>query len=206
MKSRIVLIGAVMLAGVALAQGIKQISLTLAGQNLKLDSVVVQGKTYISLDQLKKQFQTAPAGGANQVAASEGCLNELLFNGVWRFRVQDVTYSEEEKAWMVRVELRNGTKNTIYAVGNGSDTGGQDLSLALASGNTLNISDGRVYDVQTALLYKNLAPGAGAVATLIFYADTQEDKPAKFLWSMKAQNKLSFTKDPAFRVKLDCKK
>ncbi len=193
-------------------------SLKLAGKPLKLESVTVNGKTFVSLEQLKIALPnpvassgTAPgnpaAGGANQVAAASGCIGELLFNGAWRLRVQNVTWSAEQKFWRVRVELRNGTGKVISATRNGAGGVGEDISLVMQSGNTLSVSE--AVDLQDALLFKKLAPGAGAVATVKFKADDDTDKPAKFLWAMSAKENSGgapLSKQPGLRVDLGCQK
>jgi hypothetical protein len=205
--SRVILgIGCAALLGVALAQAVKQVSVSLAGKSLKLDSVVVSGKTYVSLEQLKKALPN-PVGGANQAAGTTGCVNQMLFNGAWRFRVQKVFFSIEEKTWFITVELRNAMNRTAYAYGNGSEGIGDDVTLSMASGNTLNISNAN--EAQDTIILKNLAPGAGTVANFEFSADTDADKPTKFLWAMSAANntnKAPLSKEPAFRVDLTCTK
>jgi hypothetical protein len=205
--TRVILsIGVVAVLGLALAQAVKQVSVTLAGKALKLDSVIVGGKTYVSLEQLKKALPN-PVGGANQVAGTTGCLNQMLFNGAWRFRVQKFVYSPEKTAWVFTVELRNAMTKTAAAYDNGANGLGEDITLTMASGNTLNM--GNVNETQDKILLKNLSAGAGVVTTLEFNADSDADKPTKFLWAMSAENnnnKAPLSKDPAFRIDLTCAK
>jgi hypothetical protein len=205
---RVLIFGAALLLGMALAQGIKQISVQLAGKTIKVDSVVVGGKTYVSLEQLRKALP-APTGGANQVAATSGCLNEQLFNGAWRFRVTKLEYSPSEAGWTVTVELRNGMNRVAYAYNNGANGLAEDLFLILENGNTLQLASGAANAVQDSLILKNLAPGATATAKLFFGADADTPKATKFLWAMSNENNTSkapLSKDPAFRVDLTCKK
>ena len=139
--ARVILaVGAAVLLGVALAQSIKQISVVLAGKSLKLDSVVVQGKTFVSLEQLKKALPApVAAGGANQVQAATGCLGEQLFNGAWRFRVTKLEFSAADGGWAVTVELRNGMNRVASANGNGASGVAEDLFLILENGNSLQL-------------------------------------------------------------------
>ncbi len=211
--SRVILgLGCAALLGVALAQAIKQVSVTLAGKPLKLDSVVVQGRTYVSLEQLKKALSNPAAqaaGGANQAAGTTGCINQMLFNGAWRFRVQKVFFSIEEKTWFITVELRNAMNRSAKAYGSGSSGLGEDITLTMASGNTLNMGNSAMLEAQDKIILKDLAPGAGVVADFQFSADSDTDKPTKFLWAMTAANntdKAPLSKDPAFRVDLTCTK
>jgi hypothetical protein len=203
-------IGAALVLGVAVAQGVKQLSVSLAGKTLKLDSVVVGGKTYVSLEQLRKALpSTAAAGGATQVAAVNGCIGELLFNGAWRFRVQKLEWNASEGAWQIALEIRNGMTKIAMPVRSGANFGGQDMSLIQASGNTLNVGTNQGNTLDNTLLYKQLAPGAGVVTNVLFYTDSDADKPTKFLWAMSAasnQDRAPISKDPAFRVDLTCQK
>ena len=205
--STILALSAVTLLGAALAQSVKQLSVTLAGKSLRLESVVVGGKTYVSLEQLKVALPNPAAGGANQVAAASGCIGELLFNGAWRLKVQNVAWSADQKFWLVRVELRNGTSKAVSVTGNGAAGVGEDISLVMQSGNTLGVSE--AVTLQDALLFKTLAPGASAVATIKFKADDDADKPAKFLWAMSARQNSGnapLSKQPGLRVDLTCQK
>ena len=207
--SRVLLgLGCMALLGAALAQGIKQISVSLAGKNLKLDSVVLKGKTFVSLEQLQKALPN-PVGGANQVAASTGCINQMLFNGAWRFRVQKVFFSLEEKKWLITVELRNAMNKTAHAYNSGASGLGEDITLITSSGNTLNLGNSAMLEAQDKLILKDLAPGAGVVMNLEFGAEGGADKATKLLWAMGLVNnsdKAPLSKDPAFRVDLTCAK
>jgi hypothetical protein len=209
MKSRVWFgIGIAALLGVAFAQSIKQISVSLAGKIVTLESVVVKGKTFVSLEQLRKAFPTA-AGGASQVAAKTGCIGELLFNGAWRFRVNSLVYSLEDKAWYLNLELRNGMNQVASVYGNGANGLGEDISLILENGDSLNLGTSASNQIQDDLLLKKLAPGATATSKVFFAADADSPKATKFLWAMSAANnydKAPLSKDPAFRVDLTCKK
>lgn len=208
-------IAATALIGVAIAQSVKQISVTLAGKPLKLESVVVSGKTFVSLEQLKIALpnpvpSSQAAGGANGVAATSGCMGEWLFNGAWRLRVQKVALNVPNttyKYWDVTVELRNGTSKTATAVDNGASGQGNDISLILQSGNTLPLAFWT--DAARTLFAKTLAPGASAVSRVQFEIEDEADKPAKFLWTMSGANnyrKAPLSKEPGFRVDLSCQK
>jgi hypothetical protein len=207
--SRVVIgLGCAALLGVAFAQSIKQISVALGDKTLKLNSVVVKGETYVSLKQLKAAFPVL-TGGANQAAGTTGCVNQMLFNGAWRFRVQKIAYNLEKTAWVLTVELRNAMTKTAHAYDSGANGLGEDITLTLASGNTLNMGNSAMLEAQDKLILKDLAAGAGVVTTLEFNADSDTDKPTKFLWAMNAgnnNNKAPLSKDPAFRIDLTCTK
>lgn len=185
--------------------GAASTSVTINGKATLLESVVVGGKTYVSLDALKKAL-AAPSGGANAVAANAGCLNELLFNGVWRFRVQSVTRNDADGSWDVKVELRNGTQKTMYSGNNGSSTGADDLFLSFTGGNNMSLGINAGNEAQDTLVYKTLPPGGASFTTLKYYTDSAADKPTKFLWNMQKVGGLPFGKEAACRVDLTCKK
>lgn len=180
-------------------------TVTINGKATVLESVVVGGKTYVSLDALKKAL-AAPTGGANAVAANAGCLNELLFNGVWRFRVQSVTRNDADGSWDVKVELRNGTQKMMYSGNNGSSTSADDLFLGFAGGNNMSLGINATNAAQDTLVYKTLPPGGVSLTTLKYYTDSAAEKPTKFIWNMQKVAGLPFGKEAAFRVDLTCKK
>ncbi|MFB9994253.1 hypothetical protein ACFFLM_20050 [Deinococcus oregonensis] len=180
-------------------------TVTINGKATILESVVVGGKTYVSLDALKKAL-AAPMGGANAVAANAGCLNKLLFSGVWRFRVQSVTRNDADGSWDVKVELRNGTQKTMYSGDNGSNTSADDLFLGFSGDNNMSLGINATNAAQDTLVYKTLPPGGASFTTLKYYTDNAADKPTKFLWKMQKVAGLPFGKEAAFRVDLTCKK
>ena len=132
-----------------------------------------------------------------------------MFNGAWRFRVQKLEWNATEGAWQLRIEIRNGMTKIASPARSGANYAGQDMSLIQASGNTLNVGVNQGNTLDNTLLYKQLAPGAGVVTNVLFYTDSDADKPTKFLWAMSAvsnQDKAPISKDPAFRVDLSCQK
>lgn len=177
-----------------------KVNLTLGGHALSLDSVQVNGQTYVSLAELKAQM--AAEGGANGLSATEGPMGHLLFNGVWRFRVTGVAWNADRTCWDVTVELRNGTQTTRSVGGNGtSDYPNLAFSVATEAGDTLRQDGGWDVPTMNALTTKALSPGAGAITTLHF-SGKQDDKPVKFIYEFHAKAGLPFSKDPSFRVDL----
>lgn len=79
-------------------------------------------------------------GGSTQVAAQSGCMNQWMFNGVWRVRVTNVAPipAGDVSGWNVSMQWANGTSMAgITPV----DTMKQDLVLALQNGDTLTATD-----------------------------------------------------------------
>ncbi|RYG35704.1 hypothetical protein EON81_11935 [bacterium] len=191
------------LAAVASAtMAFEKTKLTLAGKSLSLDSVQVKGETYVSLTQLKAQM--GAQGGANQLAGTEGVMNEWLFNGVWRFRVTKIDWNAEDEYWVASVEMRNGTNKTRHAGGQGlSDYPGQAFHLATESGDNLvvtSVSAGN--ELQDILGYKELAAGMGTKADIPFGRGKATDKPTKLILEFTALAGQGYVKDPSFRVDL----
>jgi|GEM_PF-637510 len=60
-------------------------------------------------------------GGSTQIAASQGCMNEWMSNGVWKMRVLAVTpnppgaAAKDQMGWRVKQEWVNVTHGKVYA-------------------------------------------------------------------------------------------
>jgi hypothetical protein len=204
---------------ILLAQG-PNLALVINGKAVAGKTAVLKGQTYVPVTALKAAgakvsaqggkltiaFPAAVApGGANQVAAYEGGVNEWLFNGMWRFRVSGIAPLEGERpGWKVAVELRNGTKLDNFALaGSGFDS----LTLVMADGIAL-----RPYNI-TAIADRPIGQGASVAIDLIFYDDegagrkpdklilriAPDDLTRKFL---KDQGAAYAGPDPSFRVRL----
>lgn len=219
--------------GLAVAAG-SSYSIVVNGQVSSEQAIVVSGKTYVPLSVLKSLGVNSSlkgttltlgnssanpgqstAGGTNQRASLEGCINETLFNGVWRLTVKSIepiTRSETVPGWGVTVELRNGTKVTtaVYR------TGLTSINLVLPNGNPLAFDE---YDGQ-AFTRNDLAQAAGVTTQLKFYFPSgtpAQDlpRPEKLvvqfdpaqLWEGVRKEGVAFTTpSPSFRVRLDCQK
>lgn len=226
---RVWLVAALM--GAALAQTASgTLSLTVNGRAAATRALLVNGKTYVPLDALQVAGVTAtrtggtlaltmpgaartPAtgqapGGANQVAAVEGCLGEQLFNGVLRLRVQKV--EDLGANWGVTLEVRNGTNKLVSVTGaTGLDIYGEEISLTTADGQTLTSSSAG--DAWSLAIRQKLPPGAALVARKEF-AKQGQGNPLRLVLFLDPQARgrdtsLRYTApDPSFRVRLDCQK
>lgn len=208
---------AVLALGVVLAA--TNYRLVINGKAASTPAIVVGGKTYVPLEALKAAgvgvsvsgstlSLTLPGaqgqGGANQVAALEGCVNEWLFNGIWRFRVLSLEPlpAGGRGGRKARVELRNGTTANGAAL---AGTGWQGLMLVLDDGNTLESQYVEMRD-------KPFAQGTGLVQEAVFYSDDTAKTPTKLLLlldpkKMNTSLKIRYSvADPSFRVRLDCRK
>ncbi len=218
--------------GLAVAAG-SSYSLIINGQVSKDQAIVVSGKTYVPLSALKTLGissslkgttltlensnaggapATATAGGANQRASLEGCINETLFNGIWRLTVTSTKtisrYNGQQPGYSLSLEWKNGAKVTTDAL----NTGIKSLNLALEDGTVLVTEDAQN------LTSKSLPQGAGVALELRFYAasGTSADKlskPSKFLVEIDPKVLVNTgvsaaytAPNPSFRVRLDCQK
>jgi hypothetical protein len=165
-----------------------------------------------------------PAGGANQKAATQGCRNQWLFNGIWRMKVDSVAALSDPSmvgwyGWGVTVEVRNGTTRDDYTL---AYTGLTDLDLAFADASTLSITGTAAGHGSWATFSSHIFPQASSYKQQLAFwypvntkhSDVQ--KPVKFLAlfdpKVQAYHAGTFhepnftTPTPSFRVDLRCSK
>lgn len=205
------------LIGVALAA--TSYKLVINGKAQKEAAVVINGKTYVSVDALKASgvgvslaggtlslaLPGAPTaqGGANQNAAVEGCTGEWLFNGLWRFRATKVEPSSDPGGWKASVELRNGSKFDNIAL---SGTGWGGMQLILEDGTPVGAASDAV-DVRDQAMLQ----GAGKALSIAFPSDDTAKTPKKLFLLLDPKGLAGTAMrysvaDPSFRVRLDCQK
>lgn len=180
-------------------------------------TVVVSGQTYVPVSALKAggavvtskdntlTITVTALGGANQLGAVEGGLNEWLFNGIWRFRVLAVSPLEGDRpGWKVDVELRNGTTADNMAL---DGTGFQSVQLVMEDQNILaapyNITDfnrpvGQGSTIKESLLYYD-DEGNGRKPIKMILRITPDDFTKSFLKRIGATYSVP---DPSFRINL----
>ncbi len=147
-------------------------------------------------------------GGANQRVSVEGCQNQWLFDGVWRVRVSNVSPTGSDAT----LEVRNGTKDAMSPPDGGfAKVNGQGIDMAFDDGSVQNLDlDATRESYRNELSYKKLPPGGGAKTTLHFAPPSNASaKPAKLLIAVDPHYNSYVhypTKDPSFRVRLDCTK
>jgi len=191
------------------------LSISINGKSVPGKTLSSKGQTYVPVSALRAAgimtsikngtllITYGAAGGANQITALEGGLNEWLFNGIWRFRVTSITPTTDRPGWKLAAELRNGTKLDNVALGG---TGFESITLVMADGNPVGI-----YNITD--LDRPVGQGASVVVDLIFYDDDGNGrKPEKLLLKikpdkptidfLKAQGASYTVPDPSFRIKL----
>ncbi len=226
MKHKLIVL-AVILGSLVLAQTAQTAyKLVINNKAFSSNAIVVKGETYVPLKALQASGirsslkngtlsltlpNASTAGGATQVAALEGCLNEWLLNGIWRFRLISFApyQTNDHVGWILKMELRNATKANGIAL---SGTGYEGFKLAFGDGNTLD-----PYNVND-LTDPAIPPGASVVSEVIFENIKQvQGEPQKLLLFIRPDAftqkylrdsyKIAYSvPDPSFRVKLDCKK
>lgn len=159
------------------------------------------------------------AGGADQRAALAGCLNETLFNGLWRLKVLKVDALHKDgdplaPGWGVTVEVRNGWTGTLNPIDSGFandnmfvvEPGGNSLAVDLYNEQALTGHDfpqGGVYTYQLAFYYPygTTADQVQVPQKFLMGAD-----PKKIGASTSESGVHYSTPDPSFRVNLSCRK
>jgi hypothetical protein len=151
------------------------------------------------------------AGGSHQLRALQGCLNQWVFNGVWRVRVTKVSPITSPfgalPGYSVALDVRNGAKSDAMLM----QTGASAPVLALADGNILELSteDGVAW---TNKFFQNLPPSAGFTMTLPYYLSA---KPTSMPKALKLIIEIDATKawkgqphyqagDPSLRIDVQC--
>jgi hypothetical protein len=103
----------------------------------------------------------ATQGGSTQVAAQEGCMNEWMFNGVWRVRVTQLAFKPQDNdgpaAWTVAMQWANGTSIAGLSP---ADTRKQDMNLVFSNGDTLATSESTRATMNQQLLDFHTFPAA----------------------------------------------
>ena len=189
------------------------VTLTLNGQPASVPTTVIGGVTYVKLADLQR-ILTAQ-GGANQKASVSGCVNEWLFNRIWRMRVtkvQTFTDSSYGDGYGVTVEIKNGTTQTL-TMSNAGIPYDNAVNLTFADGNSwakMTLGRGAWQDKT----YAKLPQGTGTVYEFRLFPEekgTAMAAPTKFLFEVESKLdsdvKAKFSvPDPSFRVDLTCKK
>jgi hypothetical protein len=224
-----------LLPAFAIAQKVQQmLTLSINGKALADKALVIGGKTYIPVSSLK-QFgftsdqtskalsltipTTSAAGGSNQLAALEGCVNETLFNGVYRFRIVKIEADSSNPDRLTRtltIELRNGTQDTLSPSQAGFDGSGNGILLEDDKGTQLDLKGGG-YQSDNGGIFKALPRAGGFITrwTFEYPYKTESDRigtltklliPIKVSTWQRHAPKDTKIADPSFRVNLTCTK
>lgn len=162
------------------------------------------------------------AGGSHARAALAGCMNQWLFNGIWRVKVTAVdpiktppdAAGSFNAGWGVTVQFRNGTNADLLPATSGLG----HLTLVSADGDTTDVTltTSGALDAQK-LTFHDFPPSAQYTHQLTFWypfgtAAADIKQPVKFLiaFDPAMRNASSgphySTPNPSMRVDLTCKK
>lgn len=207
------------------------LTITVNGKAVPGTTITVGGKTYVPLDALKAggissnvsggnlALGTGAPGGSTPVAALQGCLNETLFNGVWRVKFSNLRLATVDGAmkWNIDLEVRNGTGINLSGADGALLADEQHLSFVTADGTPLAWG---TYDLLAGqkVTYANFPPSGIWKGTLTNVdsgnAASEGRKPTKLLWQINItearsslQGKLPWSsKAPGLRIDLTCTK
>lgn len=217
MKKMPLFIGATILGATAAFAVQSATKIVINGKAVSGTPKVIDKQNYVPVSSLKAAGATVniangtmtinfpQSGGAVQLAALEGGMNEWLFNGIWRLRVDSVKpMTGDRPGWLIGVELRNGTTAQNIAL---DGTGFQNVELVFDDQNSqkqpYNVTEfnrpvGQGSSVRTELMYFD-DEGNGRKPIKLIVRITPDQFTKDFL---KAQ-KLGYTvPDPSFRINL----
>lgn len=152
------------------------------------------------------------AGGSHQIGALSGCMNQWLFNGVWRIRVTKLESIKHDytnvPGYAVTIDARNGSHTTTSMAYSGVDGSG---TLVLEDGTALQQDTDEEIAWHTPY-YQDQLPSAGFHFTLKYYLPAMTDsppKPQKWIFpidpSKEGGSAPRYTAhDPSLRVNLRC--
>jgi hypothetical protein len=154
---------AALLTASALAAGVTRILVN--GRVVPGTVVTVGGQTYVPISALTAagfQVSTASdtlsitgpqasagqgtpgtvAGGSQQITALSGCLNQTLFNGVWRIKFSNLRVIQDDGTarWAVDLEARNGTAKAMTGADGLLFADEQHLAFITADGTPMSWS------------------------------------------------------------------
>lgn len=209
------------------------LTITINGKPVPGKTITVGGKTYLPLDALTAggisssvsggnlalSTGAGAAGGSNQVTALQGCLNQTLFNGVWRVKVSNLRLAPADGSlrWIVDAQISNGTNQTMSGADGAFFADDAHLSWVQADGTPLAWGTTDTLAGQK-FTFQNLPPAGVWKGTLtnIDFGNTPAEarKPTKLLWqinpategSTSLRSKLPWAKNPSFRIDLTCTK
>lgn len=210
------------------------LTITINGKPVPGQTITVGGKTYVPLDALKAGGLTgtvgggnlaldtgaSAAGGSNQVTALQGCLNQTLFNGVWRVKFGNLRLATVDGTlkWNIDAQISNGTNQTLSGLDGALFADDAHLSWVLADGSPMSWGTSDALNGQK-FTFLNLPPAGvwkGTLTNVDFSNQPASEarRPTKLLWqinnttegSSSLRSKLPWAKNPSFRIDLTCTK
>lgn len=159
--------------------------------------------------------QATAQGGSHQLNALEGCMNQWLFNGIWRVRVLKIAQitrpMSDFPGFALTVEFRNGARKTTSLVSTGIPLMGSAGNLIMDDGSPLDFSAPENTAWPT-FYNESLPPSAGFTTDLKFFYAAKPStvgKPDKWLLEIDPSKEWQgspkyTTSQPSLRVRLGC--
>lgn len=157
----------------------------------------------------------AVAGGSQPLAALSGCLNQTLFNGVWRVRFSNLRLVPETggSRWTLDLEVRNGTAKMMTGADGMLMADSAHLAFLGADGTPMNWGTTDELNGQK-FTFSQLPPSGvwrGVVTTIDGNSASAGRPPTRLLWRVAPAEGGEFAralpwgvKDPSFRIDLTC--
>ena len=122
-------------------------------------------------------YTLTSSAGLTDATSREGCMNQWLFNGVWRVKVTDVEpvmNGSQQEGWQVTEVWRNGTSRELSP----ADSVLKDQTLELGNGSiTASQTTGGNLSLQT-VTNNNMAPSGQLTYRQFFLASTLNADPS----------------------------
>jgi hypothetical protein len=170
---------------------------------------------HIKLDCTASGAQAAAQGGAQEVAAQAGCLNQWMANGLWRMRATAIApdmNGNQQIGWAITQQWVNQTNKPLAP----GDSNVLDEQLVFKSGNTVSSTNSAGSSMsQSKRDNTTIASGDTLTYQQLFRPGNLDpaDTPVKLLilFDAKKQNTRTnaphYTGNPAdYRIQLDCTK
>lgn len=174
-------------------------------------AVAVSAGFFLVVTLLGVGRSAAPAAAAD-AGSQEGCLNQWLFNGLWRVQVTKVEpfmNGSQQTGWQVTEVWRNGTTQELSP----GDSLLKDQQLELTSGNMLATASTTGTMSLSGIASHGMAPSAQNTFTQVFVAANLDpaNKPKALDVTFDGARLATFGSQPHFstqkynfRFKLDC--
>ena len=182
----------------------ENLTVNVNGHQVSLPVVTVSGKKVVQMPvDFLRTSGALVTGGANQIDALQGCVNQTLFNGMLRVKVtgqtQDLSSSTNKYVGFT-VEVSNGTNKDLYV----DDVFHEDRIVMIdQKGQSLS----SFYSVKNgSVVSTKLLPGASAKLSYSARFDSAVLPMTKLIIPMRDDVSLPFTKIRNLRIDLNCKK
>ena len=220
------------LATTALAAG--ELRLKINGRSVPGTTLSVGGRMYVPVSALTAAgFRVSAAGGVLSVSpassgtqmsggsvplsALEGCLNQTLFNGVWRVKFSNLRLvpGESGARWHIDLEVRNGTARMMTGADGLLLADSGHLAFVNADGAPMGWGTADELGGQKFTFAQHLPSGIwkGTLTNVDGNQASASRRPVRLVWRLTPSEGGDFARalpwgaqDPSFRINLNCTK